>query len=372
MYSKYFDRILNAFISRWNEFNDAETHHEGYKWRAVQCFQDNWDIEAEDFLKMFTDAVRETSVLIDTGNTAPNSGIKALCKEHNESEFVRQCFRELFSEDSGDLILRQKRMEHFIDRINERITHYYPETHLYPQSMRSACAYMALWRPAENYFYKHKEAHAWMCDVEFSQDIGSGASFSLSTYYRMCDEIVAGMRSNTELMKLLKLRENQQKTHFKGSLNVLAYDLIFCAEKHKIRVGANEGKSLAQILEKAQARETVYALKEENSALSNLINTFIDQPLPNLAGTTLYHKKFGKGTTISLEKDRLKAEFDSKIIAFIFPDCVVQGFIRFESVDLHSILATNTENAQKRKELKEKIAKNSTEINKLIQKYDLA
>ena len=50
------DKYEAGFAERWPD--------ENYKWIAIKCFQDHWDIEAEDFYQMFTDATAETYNLL--------------------------------------------------------------------------------------------------------------------------------------------------------------------------------------------------------------------------------------------------------------------------------------------------------------------
>ena len=40
--------LIGAYKAHFNE----NISNEIYKWQAVKCFQDNWDIDAEDFVSM--------------------------------------------------------------------------------------------------------------------------------------------------------------------------------------------------------------------------------------------------------------------------------------------------------------------------------
>ena len=39
----------NALASYKRDFINKQWPNEKYKWEAVKCFQDNWDINAKDF-----------------------------------------------------------------------------------------------------------------------------------------------------------------------------------------------------------------------------------------------------------------------------------------------------------------------------------
>lgn len=67
-----------------------------YKWEAVKHFQDNWDIDAEDFAAMLRESLKKTSNLLASQNFYP-------CKMINEyaslcPEEVRALFRRLYDE----------------------------------------------------------------------------------------------------------------------------------------------------------------------------------------------------------------------------------------------------------------------------------
>ena len=123
---KNLDAVLEQYIRRFDELNALDGNDEGYKWRAESLFKRNWDIDAQDFAVMFVEAIGKINKLIDNGRIQPIAGIQLLLEQETEIEFVRSCFRELFSEDGGDLQKRQNRINIFIDKINECIEKYAP------------------------------------------------------------------------------------------------------------------------------------------------------------------------------------------------------------------------------------------------------
>lgn len=176
--------VFDQYIACFDELNDLEGTDEGYKWRAESCFVANWDIDTEDFPAMFKASMREMSNLIDNKTVQPIGGILLLLKQPNEIEFVRQCFKELFSEDDGDIDARQDRIYAFMEKINERIDQYARGSWKYPQKMNDVIYYLNLWRPHENYIFKSTEATDWANCIEYGDDFGSGETFSLKKYYR--------------------------------------------------------------------------------------------------------------------------------------------------------------------------------------------
>lgn len=206
-----FNAIIARYLEKFDETNSAG--EEWFKWEAIDCFQKNWDIDAPGFAQMFSRAVKQFSVLIDTTQISPVAGLKTLIGQPGEAEIVHKAFRELYADDGGDLELRQKKAEAFVQTINERIEIYWPGSHKYPQSMRSALLFLTMRFPAENYILFWSRAYNWANYAEYGDDFGSGASFSLPKFYRMCDEIREEIENSSELQQCNKKRMETAKVH---------------------------------------------------------------------------------------------------------------------------------------------------------------
>lgn len=60
-----FDDVrLSEALAKYKQNFDARWPDERYKWEAVKCFQDNWDIDASDFAKMLSRSLAKTSNLL--------------------------------------------------------------------------------------------------------------------------------------------------------------------------------------------------------------------------------------------------------------------------------------------------------------------
>ncbi len=59
---------LSAALEEYKKDFDSEWEDEKYKWQAVKCFQDNWDIDAGDFASMLAKSLEKTANLL-TSNT---------------------------------------------------------------------------------------------------------------------------------------------------------------------------------------------------------------------------------------------------------------------------------------------------------------
>ena len=104
-----FSKILSNYKEKYDFINNAEGCDEIYKWPAVRCCIDNWDIDAEDFLAMLKKSMRLSMNIIENKIKHPINGLTFLCVQ-GKTEQVREAFRNLLL-DEGDIRDRQGRAE---------------------------------------------------------------------------------------------------------------------------------------------------------------------------------------------------------------------------------------------------------------------
>jgi len=252
---------------------------------------------------------------------------------------VRECFRDLFSDDGGDLEARLDRIDAFIQKINFKIDQYAHGSWKYPQKRNDVIYYLNLWRPEENYIFKATEATDWANCIEFGDDFGSGESFSLAKYYRMCDELLAAVSQNDEIMKLHSQRFEKEAVGFDDELHILVYDIMFCAHNYNFYnealISTTSTKARINL---AKAKEQIAKLKAENEvakaellALRQKAAISID-----MVGMTVKHKLFKEGTVISQAGDVQTIAFAAGPKKFQFPQAYIGGFLHAdESVMTH-------------------------------------
>lgn len=250
MDNKELKKILDEYIRRFDEFDNKNTHNEGYKWRAIAHFQQNWNIDADrdSFLQMFRTAMAEQTNLFDSQNHYPLSGIRKLLREHDDFDFVRQQFSLLFADDGGDIDQRQERARWFFENVNGRIRHFYSTEEKSKHTLYDAINYLSFWRPEDNFICKPRSANKVANIIDFSGDIGEGEDFSLSEYYRMCNEILAEFDRFPEVLernKARRLRESPELSDA-ASRHIIVYDVIYCAYQYNL----NGTKNRPSILRK--------------------------------------------------------------------------------------------------------------------------
>ena len=346
--------VIDEYIKNFAKLNDEANDNEGYKWVATGCFKKYWNLDAEDMLEMFNKAMKEMSNLIDNSQVQPLSGIRLLLSQPSEVDFVRESFRTLFADDGGDINARQKRVDDFVEKVNERIALYSPEgSWKNNQNRTSVLYYLNLEKPDENYIFKATEANDWANCAEFGEDIGSGASFSLAKYYRMCDELLDVVNNNPKLKKLndKRVKEKFEKpdvSEFDDKNHILVYDIMYCAYRYLFYdKAAVTKKTTKERLRRAALRketeELASAIKEKEIAYDALDN---EQPLPDITGSEITHKTFGKGNVVGVEGENICIDFNGTVKKFGYVFSFEKGFLSIDKdgfADLIKNIALNKE-----------------------------
>ena len=265
MNKNHMHQIFSHYIDRFDMINDHE-HEEYYKWQVCFKFKTLMDEALSSETSKFADALYKVSKcsenIIDS-YTQPFYGLVQYARE--EPETVRQMFKDLYSDDGGDVHVQMKLIKNFFDKSNELLERYYPTSHLYKQNSHSVSAYLFLYDPDHHYMYKATQSSAIADCIEFYDDWGNGDNIKLDVYYRMCDQILAEIKECTELLEIHKSRYERDMILESGSLHddpelhILLFDIIYCSNVYNLfdgitfsRPKSKEKKLLIENQEKAK------------------------------------------------------------------------------------------------------------------------
>ena len=180
--------------------NQTGWEKEQYKWIAVKCFQDNWNIDADDFLEMFKKSTAKCENLLSSMNYFPRQMIIRFAEA--DAEAVRNMFRDLFDEDKSVV----DRVNRFI-RESERIRSQYGagrwDSHY--QNVNSVSTYLWLRYPDKYYIYKYSECKqvASVLESDFKVKNGAKADVLLS-FLSFYNEIADYLKTDAETIKLIQ------------------------------------------------------------------------------------------------------------------------------------------------------------------------
>lgn len=216
--------ILHQYLAQYKEEFDRISQEEIYKWRAVQHFQNNWDIKAVDFAAMLKESLSKTRNLLVSGNYFPRRMIEEAADASPET--VRQAFADLYDEDA-DL---QERVQTFRVTIQKVIAHDHPNKKTY-QDDRAIIVYLVLRYPDDYFLYKFRMFKAFCEKVEADYKPKMGAFTNVLHFNFICRQLREEIIQDNELLKKHKERLGDDE-YFDQSFNILTQDVVYAITRH--------------------------------------------------------------------------------------------------------------------------------------------
>ena len=316
---------LHELINRYEANIDMlynEEHDELFKWRAFKVWREEWakpDSAYASWGERFSAAKKEFSLFIDNSRMHPSSGILKLYEK--EPDTIEGLFRDiLFADANGDISGIQDNMDAFLEEYEKLRQKYYPGNWSFKQDRHSASVFLALNDPEHNFVFKASEAQAMAKYLDFGFSIGSGVSFSLPNYYRLCEEIVSALREHDSLLEKHFGRLTEE-FYNDQTLHLLAFDLMYCSRTYNFYKGLtvpSSGKpsrkktasndlspeKLAQMETERLAR--IDELEQEISELERSCDEYADISLLDVQVTA---KQYGVGRVIAQDINRITVRF---------------------------------------------------------------
>ncbi len=196
-----FDKvILKDILTEYKKnFVSTQWKNEKYKWEAVKCFQDNWDVNASDFSEMLNRSFDKTSNLLASLNNFPKAMIVNFAKSAPEE--VRAMFISLFDE-SKDVF---ERMNAFKLRSAVLLEKYGNGAAQHYQHENAISTYLWLRYPDKYYIYKYSEVKTVADRLEADYRFKKGAyADNIRNFIRFYDEISEALQEDSELINLFQ------------------------------------------------------------------------------------------------------------------------------------------------------------------------
>jgi|LakMenEpi03Aug12_release.lakeMendotaPanAssembly.Ray.scaffolds.fasta_scaffold18475_7 hypothetical protein len=212
--------IVKGYKRHFNSIHNEEI----YEWPAVKCFQDNWDIQAPDFLAMLDSSFAIAKNLLDSGQYFP----KRMLHEYTarEPETVRQLFINIYKEEE-DLIDRIVAFQDGIVAIHDK---YFQAKNNY-QDHRAILVYLCLRYPDRYYLFKFTMFKSFVGLVDYPFKPKAADIQTVLEYLSLCDIIRAEIIKDTELLELHKTRIKEQE-YLDSAYHILTQDVIYAAIQH--------------------------------------------------------------------------------------------------------------------------------------------
>jgi 5-methylcytosine-specific restriction protein B len=213
--------------------------NEIYKWKAVKCFQDNWNIEATDFSAMLMKSLDKTGNLLTSAQFYPKGMLKEVAG--SEPEKLRDLFRTLFNEDM-DVIKRVKAFEDGSAKLLEA----HPDKRTY-QTPNSISTYLWLNFPDKYYIYKYsiiKDNAQKLCGIDLPNGKYDRMVFGFDFNNKICDELA----KDSDLVAMSR-KSLTDDCYPDDALKTLTIDICYFISTHETTksAGAVSAKTQATV-----------------------------------------------------------------------------------------------------------------------------
>lgn len=211
--------ILKAILAKYKADFEKRWESECYKWKAVQHFQDNWDVDALNFKEMLQKSLSETGNLLITKSRFPRGMIEDFAGKY--PEVVRGMFLNLFDE-SIDIV---ERIENFKNKSKELfIKCGYDESKSHYQDESTISIYLWLKYPEKYYIYRIRTIKNLGSILKFPYSFVQGKPKEnypkfIELYNKVCEVI----QTDSELIKMVE--EKIEGNYTFNSIKILTQDI---------------------------------------------------------------------------------------------------------------------------------------------------
>ena len=194
---KKLDFYINKYITYYKNNFSKIWEDENFKWKAIKCFQDNWDINAKDFLKMLDNSFAQTYNLLSSNQYFPLKMIKLYA--NYDCQKVRAMFLDLYNEDK-DII---ERISNF-KKSSEDLCNMYTPGYQHYQKENAITVYLWLKNPDKYYIFKFGEIKSVAEKLHSEYDFRKGAyENNIRNHIKLYDLICNILQDDFELKKIL-------------------------------------------------------------------------------------------------------------------------------------------------------------------------
>lgn len=282
-------------------FVQQQWPNEKYKWEAVQCFQENWDINSADFAQMLKKSLAKTDNLLRSANNFPKGMITGFAEAAPEA--VHSMYMELYDE-SKDLC---ERIANFKNKSNTLLERYGNGAAQHYQYENAIMTYLWLRYPDKYYIYKFGEVKAVSLELESDYRFKKGAyEDNIRNFMALYDEICAELQQDDELRNLL----NSQITstcYADPELRTLTIDIGFFIFRYWNKKDSTNVPLYAQSQE--DDGQQYWFLNEKNPKMWSIVS----MPVGEIRNETLFNENWNK---CKIVKDFIDIKVGDMVIGY--------------------------------------------------------
>lgn len=289
-------KILKDIICYYKNNIKNISLNEIYKLEAIKCFENNWDINADDFYEMLKKSLSRSRNLLSSKNFFPKKMILYFAKK--DPETVREMFVNLFNET----ISLSRRVQSFKNTSDILLNKYADETmKMHYQNLNVISTYLFLKFPEKYYIYREGKFKNFINKIEYGSLPRRGSFEILQAYYEICNQILEIIKKDDEILEIC-INRFQGMGFADGGLHLITEEIVYIGSKIEI----NNSKIFYS---KKDFLNEVYIEEKDYDFLVRLLNrkkNIILQGAPGV-GKTFLSKRLAY--SILGEKDEDKIRF---------------------------------------------------------------
>ena len=226
-------QALENLLERYSKAVGTTRKNELYKWRAVACFQKNWNLEADDFSEMLKASLADSNLLLTNGMYYPR-GMIEIFAWHQPDE-TKQALVALLDESVDlreRLVAFDKAAKALLEKDNQRrLAEGEPEAKNSFQDPRAMNVYLTFAHPDIYFLYK---SSMFTRVAELLGIKAPSNKFDKAIAYNaMCNEILAYLKEKkqdfieaSDALVPIELREADPEHH------LLVQDIVYFADAY--------------------------------------------------------------------------------------------------------------------------------------------
>ena len=249
-------QIVKSYIKEYKKEFDRVHNQEIYKWHAIKQFQENFDINSNDFYLNLETSLGKSDNLLVSHNYFPKAMLLENVEKSPEQE--REMFKILFDEDFDFL----ERVENFRTEFSVLSKVNFPDKKNHYQDHRAVVVYLTLMYPERYFFYKFGMFKNFAEKVDYPYKPVKGKIDNVGQFHSLCELVRYEIEKDQELLKLHESRLEEDSYRDKNH-NVLTQDFIYAVVQH---LNELETKNISEpeIIKEKEISATELNTKKEN------------------------------------------------------------------------------------------------------------
>ena len=218
------------FIKRYKADFVNRDKEERYKWEAIKCFQDNWDIDADAFAGMLAKTLAKTGNLLE--NISMHAKNMIIYFAEKDPAKVREMFKALYDEDT-DMVERVEAFSTDAAELLEKYKDPSKKMKQHYQSARAVCVYLFCNSPEKYYMFQYKKYNSFAEKIQYEETIKMGDNENIVGYFNMCDLVLAEVMKDKELQSMSQSRLDEN-CYDDPEFHMLVDDIVYFGSQTEI------------------------------------------------------------------------------------------------------------------------------------------